>query len=124
VLLVEDDPLVRDAMARLMEDWGLRFRACADGDELLAVLDAEPETRWHAVLDYRLPGPETGLDIADRIRARPDPPPVTLLTGEADPAVQADALARGIQVLRKPLRPLRLRAALLAGNRPPVAASG
>lgn len=120
VLLVEDDPLVRDAMARLMEDWGLRFRACADGDELLAVLDAEPQTRWHAILDYRLPGPATGLGIADRIRARADAPPVTLLTGEADPAVHDGALARGIQVLRKPLRPLRLRAALLAGNRPPA----
>lgn len=116
VLLVEDDPLVRDAMERLLDDWGLEYESCADGDAALAALTADPGRHWHILLDYRLAGRETGLDVADRIRGTLRPaPPITLITGESDPNVHGAATARGIPVLRKPLKPLRLRA-VLAGS--------
>ncbi|MFO1321198.1 MAG: hybrid sensor histidine kinase/response regulator [Burkholderiales bacterium] len=119
VLLLEDDPVVRDAMERLLEDWGIDCRTCDDGDDALAALAAEPDRHWHVLLDYRLAGSETGLDVADRIRQAVRPlPPMTLVTGESDPQVQAAADTRGIHVLRKPLKPLRLRAVLAATARP------
>ena len=30
----------------------------------------DADARWHVLIDYRLAGAETGLDVAKRIRAR------------------------------------------------------
>lgn len=113
VLLVEDDPLVADAVTRLLVAWGAAVHVCRDAGEALALLDRVKGGRWHAILDYRLPGERTGLDLADDIHARQDRRiTISLLTGEADPAVFAAAEQRGILVLQKPLKPIRLRALL------------
>jgi len=115
VLLVEDDRLVADAVAKLLDAWGVTVHPCATGDEAMAALAAAPG-RWHAIVDYRL-GDETGLEIAARIQARyGDRVPISLLTGEADPALFEAAQRQGIAVLHKPLKPIRLRA-LLAPER-------
>lgn len=113
VLFVEDDPLVRDAMNRLLKDWGVRVSMCACGDEALAILSQEFDKRWHVLLDQQLADNETGLQVADRIRAViGDGPVISLVTGEVDEAVDRGAAERGIVVLRKPLKPIRLRALL------------
>lgn len=113
VLFVEDDPLVRDAMNRLLKDWGVRVSMCACGDEALAILSQEFDKRWHVLLDHQLADNETGLQVADRIRAIiGDGPVISLVTGEVDEAVDQGAAERGISVLRKPLKPIRLRALL------------
>ncbi|HIV70968.1 MAG TPA: hybrid sensor histidine kinase/response regulator [Candidatus Aquabacterium excrementipullorum] len=113
VLFVEDDPLVRDAMNRLLKDWGVRVSMCACGDEALAILSQEFDKRWHVLLDHQLADNETGLQVADRIRALiGDGPVISLVTGEVDEAVDRGAAERGISVLRKPLKPIRLRALL------------
>lgn len=113
VLFVEDDPLVRDAMNRLLKDWGVRVSMCACGDEALAILSQEFDKRWHVLLDHQLADNETGLQVADRIRAIiGEGPVISLVTGEVDAAVDRGAAERGISVLRKPLKPIRLRALL------------
>jgi signal transduction histidine kinase len=115
VLLVEDDALVSDAMQKMLADWDMSMRTCATGDEALAILNASPRHRWHVLLDYRLAGDENGLDIADRLRASCDPvPAISLITGEADPAVFERAATLGIVVLSKPVKPIRLRGLLAA----------
>lgn len=116
VLVVEDDALVADAIQRLLDTWGMPARVCDTGEEALAILDRElGDGRWFGILDYRLQGEETGLDVADAVRARfGQALPLALLTGELDPAVFAAAKRRGIVVLQKPLRPIRLRAVLAA----------
>ena len=125
VLFVDDDSLVRDAMSRMLADWGMKTRICRTGDEALAILAGrEPQSRWHALLDHRLAEGETGLALADRIRAlHGDAVKVVLVTGETDDAILDEARRRGIGVLRKPVKPIRLRAALSAPfdeARPPL----
>lgn len=116
VLLVEDDPLVQHAMRELVTSWGMELSVCASGDEAMSALLEKPGERWHVLLDYRLPG-ENGLAIADRLRAAVTPSPaISLITGEADPAVYAGAADRGIVVLSKPVKPIRLRALLSANQ--------
>ncbi len=113
VLFVEDDPLVRDAMNRMLKDWGVRVSMCTNGDEAMAILSQEFDKRWHVLLDYSLEDNENGLQVADRIRTiLGDGPVISLVTGEDDPAVDAGAAERGITVLHKPLKPIRLRALL------------
>ena len=127
VLFVDDDSLVRDAMSRMLADWGMQTRICRTGDEALAILaQREPQSRWHALLDHRPAEGETGLALADRIRTlHGDAVKVVLVTGETDDAVLDEARRRGIGVLRKPVKPIRLRAALSAPfdeTRPPLEA--
>ncbi|MBO9543485.1 hybrid sensor histidine kinase/response regulator [Caulobacter sp.] len=111
VLLVEDDPLVADAVRRLLTDWGMRVHVCVDGEGALEALEAGG--RWNALIDYRLAGKETGLDIARSIRTRHgDAIGLSLITGESDPVIFAAAEHLGMRVLQKPLKPIRLRALL------------
>jgi len=115
VLVVEDDALVIDAMQKMLAAWDMPMRTCATGDEALAILREAPHRRWHVLLDYRLASGENGLDIADRLRASCDPvPAMSLITGEADPAVFEGAARLGIVVLSKPVKPIRLRSLLAA----------
>jgi signal transduction histidine kinase len=113
VLFVEDEPLVRDAMNRMLNDWGVRVSMCTCGDEAMAILSQEFDKRWHVLLDHSLADNETGLQVADRIRTIiGDGPIISLVTGDDDPEVDRGAAERGITVLRKPLKPIRLRALL------------
>ncbi|MEW5683609.1 MAG: hybrid sensor histidine kinase/response regulator [Pseudomonadota bacterium] len=113
VLVVEDDPLVGDAVTKLLASWDADVHLCDGSTGALEILERHPGGRWIGILDYRLAGPETGLDVADSIRARlGDDIPLVLLTGELDTEVFDAAGARGLTVLQKPLRPIRLRALL------------
>jgi len=113
VLFVEDDGMVRDAMNRLLTDWGLQVAMCATGDEAIAILSQKIDKRWHVLLDYALADNETGFQVADRIRSViGEGPTIALVTGEEYASVALGAKERGITVLRKPLKPIRLRALL------------
>jgi CheY-like chemotaxis protein len=113
VLVLDDDGLVRDAMSRLLRSWGVEHRVCADLDEAMTVLDAAPDRGWCVLLDYRLERGVTGIDVLDAIRhAHGDRHRFLLISGEADPSLEQTARERGILILRKPLKPIRLRAAL------------
>jgi len=110
VLLVEDDPLVADAVSKLLASWDVPTALCADSRRAVQILEASPG-RWLTILDYRLQGQETGLDVADAIRRRfGDQIPIAIVTGDLD--VLEQARQQGLTVLQKPLRPIRLRALL------------
>ena len=69
--------------------------------------------RWHVLLDFRLAGEEDGLAVADSIKAEfGDEVRITLMSGETDEELQEGARQRGITLLRKPVKPIRLRAIL------------
>lgn len=113
VLLVEDDPYAADAAARVLTGWGIVVRTCANRARALELIAETPSASWHVLVDYRLADDETGLEIAAAIRAvHGEGLPITLITGEADPAVFAAADELDVPVLRKPLKPIRLRARL------------
>ncbi|MFM7332325.1 MAG: hybrid sensor histidine kinase/response regulator [Brachymonas sp.] len=110
VLMVEDNELVREALLHTLQSWGLQCTACASGDEALALL--QDGTVWDVVIsDWRLPGASHGLQVLAKARqagvAR-----LFLMTGETDEVL--GELPADVQLLPKPLRPLRLRALLAA----------
>ncbi len=119
MLLLDDDALVRDAMSRLLSSWDVEHRACATPRELFAVLEEAPQRNWAIILDYRLENGVTGVDVLDDIRRRHGHRHVFLmLSGELDPAVEEASHARQALLLHKPLKPIRLRAALSALAQP------
>jgi two-component system, sensor histidine kinase len=113
VLLIEDDADVREATRRTLEGWNILVEVCATGSEAVTCLERAPLDRWHVLVDYRLGGEETGFEIIDQLRARaPRTVTISMITGEADATITAEAAAREVPVLVKPLKPMRLRALL------------
>jgi signal transduction histidine kinase len=113
VLVVDDDALVCEALAGLMEQWGCTVVTAASGDQALAAL-AQQARRPDAVLcDYRLPADETGGDVIRRLRERHGADlPAALITGDTAPERMREAKQIGIPLLHKPVQPARLRALL------------
>jgi signal transduction histidine kinase len=97
VLFVEDDPLVREAVVRGLEDCGFDVMVAADGDKALEMLDAGLDTDV-VFSDIVMPGKVSGIDLAGIVHARRPGLPVVLATGYTDQR----ALIPGVQVLAKP----------------------
>jgi DNA-binding response OmpR family regulator len=111
VLVLDDDPAVRDLLAAYLGENELRVTAVGSGralDEVMAreVVDC-------LVLDLRLPG-EDGLTIARRLRES-SMIPILMLTGRADEADRVMGLELGADdYLTKPFSPRELLARLRA----------
>jgi signal transduction histidine kinase/CheY-like chemotaxis protein len=113
VLIVDDDSTVLDATRQQLERWGCRVRAApsaaeaCDPDRLSA---AAPDV---IVADYQLDGGATGVEAIAAIRVMLGRSvPALLLTGSTSPEALGAARAGGFPLLRKPLAPAKLRAAL------------
>ncbi len=78
ILLVEDDPTLADAIARLLSSHGIAVETLGDGVAADARLAAGPAFDV-LVLDIGLPGMD-GFEIVRRLRARGNVVPVLLLT--------------------------------------------
>jgi two-component system, OmpR family, response regulator MtrA len=81
ILLVEDDPSVREAVAMALEGDGHRVTTAATGDE--AVEGWGPHRPDPVLLDVMLPGRD-GFDVCRAIRAH-DQVPIIMLTARSDP---------------------------------------
>lgn len=106
VLLVEDDLLVSAAMRHLLQSWGLQVRHVETGAQ--AMLHAA--FGQLAICDVRLPGGESGLEVALKLRAKGKR--VLLISGETDPHVRSTAQLHGLKLLIKPVSSHQLRSAL------------
>ncbi len=113
VLVVEDDALVRAALAETLRELRYRVVGAADADAALAVLDRG--TGVDAVLsDVTMPGGMDGAGLAHAVRARLHGLPVVLATGHAG-ALDGRALPPGVGVIRKPFGRVAIAAALRRG---------
>ena len=91
VLVVDDEPTVREVVVSYLRRDGHLVAEAADGATALALLDAEPPDL--VVLDLMLPG-VNGLDILRRVRATGDIP-VIMLTARADESDRVAGLELG-----------------------------
>ena len=111
VLLIENDHDVRDATARLLERWScntLTAHGIEDIEPLLRKLNGMPDI---VLADYHLDDGQTGIAALKEVRrlAGHDLPAV-VLTADRSPAVAADVLAAGCELMHKPIKPAELRA--------------
>lgn len=68
VLLVEDDPLLRNLLSIRFTKGGIPFQLCHNGDDVLnTVIEYKPTVM---ILDLMLPG-KNGLDVLEEIRKTP-----------------------------------------------------
>ena len=120
VLVVDDDPDIRLALEMLLKYEGYEVWTSKDGEEALARLDLEAaKGRRPAIVlsDLKMPRID-GLTLLERIRARPEPPPVVLISGHGDIATAVDAIRRGAaNFLEKPLAEERVRVTIKSALR-------
>lgn len=118
VLLVDDDPMVLQAMQALLSSWNIDLRYLSEGmaegsDRILDVCGDGwiPEC---IISDFRLPGSMDGIEILDLLLDRFPSAIGVLQTGELANNVQARAQDEGYLVLSKPVAPELLAATLNA----------
>jgi two-component system nitrogen regulation response regulator NtrX len=106
LLVVDDEPGIRDALKQVLEYEGLEVRAAASGGEALSIY---PEFRPHVVfLDVKMAGMD-GLDTLTRLREADPGAVVVMISGHGTIATAVEATRRGaFDFLEKPLDSDRL----------------
>lgn len=100
LLVVDDDALFRDLMARRLQREGCDVTTCAGAEEALAL---EPRPMDAILLDLML-GERSGLDLITVLTQRFKPRELVVLTGYASIATTVEAMKRGAtNYLAKPV---------------------
>ena len=112
VLVLDNDSEVLAGMQSLLGAWGCQVVVARRPDEFLGHLQAG-HTQGAGfdvlILDYHLDAGANGLALIDRLSEPAASLPRVLLTADHDPAIRAEAEARGCFILHKPVKPLALR---------------
>jgi DNA-binding response OmpR family regulator len=107
VLVVDDEPIVRDVVVRYLKRDGFDTLEAADGDAARALIERDPPQL--VVLDLMLPGMD-GLTLCRWIRSRGDLP-VIMLTARGEEADRIVGLELGADdYVTKPFSPRELAA--------------
>jgi len=102
VLIVDDDPDVREALQCLLRSVGLESRAIASPPKYMQ--SELPSGPTCLVLDVRLPG-RSGLDLQRELSAANINVPIIFMTGHGDVPMSVQAMKAGaIEFLIKPFR--------------------
>ena len=110
VFVVDDDPSVRKALARLLKTAGFAVEVFATADEFLG--RPPPGGPACAVLDVRMPG-LGGMDVQRTLAAQNATLPVVFITGHGDIPMTVRAMKAGaVDFLPKPFNDLDLLAAV------------
>ncbi|MEZ5439346.1 MAG: PAS-domain containing protein [Lysobacteraceae bacterium] len=110
VLVLDNDPEVLRAMQALLSGWQVDVVVASRvADALQAVNARRPDL---LLLDYRLDGGESGLDLRDQLAARGIDIPWILVTADHGEDVRRAVAERGGMLLHKPLKPLALKSAM------------
>jgi DNA-binding NtrC family response regulator len=112
VLVVDDEPALREVLSLRITDWGHDVRTAGDIPEAEREIDQQPPDI--VLCDIMLPG-GSGLDLLKRIKAHDERMPVVMITahGDVDKAVEA-MKAGATDFLTKPLDYVMLEALLEA----------
>ena len=95
VLVVEDEPVIRELMAILLEDEGYIVRQAVDGLQALEMLEQHGVDL--VLSDVKMPRLD-GASLVHRLRSRGDAIPVVLMS-----ALYAEVDLPGVRFLRKPV---------------------
>lgn len=117
VLLLDDDDANRQASAGLLASWGASVVSAADVDSALENCQGATVRPQVAICDVGVASASHEANLIRRLREACPDVKIVLISAEFSTTVQAAARKYGFPLLRKPVAPARLRAALqtLAG---------
>jgi DNA-binding NtrC family response regulator len=101
ILIIDDDQALREGLAEALTDLGHVTLEAGNGEAGLALQAARDVDA--VLLDLRMPGLD-GLEVLRRLRARPNPPPVAILTAVPTASNTIEAMRLGaVDHLAKPI---------------------
>lgn len=114
IVVVEDEPAVRDGLETLLEGWQAQVlsfetaQACVQWAKVAGVEVRQPDL---LIVDYRLEHGHTGVEVIGAVRARFGAAvPAIMATGSTMSEHEAQAQANDFHLLVKPVVPNKLRA--------------
>ena len=108
ILLIEDDPDLRDLLREVLEGEGHVVDVASSGQVALDEMARQTDGPDLLLADYNLPGGMTGLQIAARLRGVRPGLPVVILTGDISTGTLQDVTEHGFLQLNKPVKPTEL----------------
>ena len=113
ILVVDDEPQIRDLLKRFLTLRGYKVRVASDGQQALTMV--EQQAPQLIVLDVYMPG-INGVEVLRQLRRRKFTGGVILLTGSQDDKLLQEALDLGsVDVMGKPVDLERLALAIQVG---------
>ncbi|MFC4275890.1 response regulator [Achromobacter aloeverae] len=98
VLVIDDDPVVRNLIVECLQTLGYQVRQAADGESgLRLIAERTPDV---LMVDFVMPG-MNGAEVIERVRAELPDLPIILATGYVDAQLSATLLQRE-RILQKP----------------------
>jgi DNA-binding NtrC family response regulator len=115
LLIVDDDPVIAEALAAGLEKDGRTIILCSDVESAEIIVEHYPVTRILA--DVQMTGRRfgfEGLQLLDHFREHAPQSPVVLMSGAANASMEEEAKSHGaIGLLAKPFELADLEALLL-----------
>ncbi len=105
VLVVEDEPAVREIAVAILADNGYRVLEAADGETGLRMFGAHAAEIALLLTDVVLPGPVRGRELAERVNAMRPEVKVLYMSGYTENSiVHHGRLDDGVQLIGKPFK--------------------
>jgi two-component system CheB/CheR fusion protein len=124
ILVVEDDPAIREMLSLTLAGEGYRTAAVADGGAAMELTGRGLSQPCLVITDLSLPDGRSGLEAIASLRAaRPHPLPAIVLTGDTSARILRDISRHDCTHLCKPIKSQELLTEVrrLIGPRPPEA---
>ena len=106
VLVIDDDPELRESMRVLLQAWGYPVLVAGSPDEAAALAGAGAAAIHLIISDYQLAGRATGIEAIAAVRAALGRAvPAIIITGDTSSGPQTAAASHGYRLLYKPVEP-------------------
>lgn len=102
ILVVDDEPIVRGAVIRILGGWGFRVLEAETAEEAMAVLTTMAGERPQLVIvDIVLPG-DSGVELARQIRDEFPDQPILYMSAYPQDVLRGEGLTDTVVFLPKP----------------------
>ena len=112
ILVVEGNALVRAGMEQAILSWGGSVLLAENREEALSLCRESDQVPDLVICNIRLPGLVSGIGLAQELQRELGHPGVLLISADVSEEAQTAARRAGFVLLKEPVPPSRLRAAL------------
>jgi two-component system, sensor histidine kinase len=118
ILVIDDESLVRSALASVVESWGCEAFAVASAADAVAWIRRSGRCPDAIIADYRLAAGHVGTSAIHEVQlACGRKVPAVIITGDTAPERIVEASRSGFQIAHKPVKPERLREMVVEARR-------
>ena len=110
VLCLDNEQVILEGMAQLLEGWACEVLTATDTATALAALEEMGQPPDLVLADFHLDGSDTGLKTIEALRARWGDVPAVIITADYGEDVRERVRSSGFAIMRKPVKPAALRA--------------